>query len=420
MNKRVFCVIFFLSMGVFSILGQRSSASPYSFFGIGDIVFKGDNINRSMGGVDIYTDSIHINIDNPSSYSDLKATTYSMGLNHSMNNLASSEKREKNSTSSLDYISVGVPTKHFGFGFGLVPYSSAGYRLTSSLQENTSVFEGRGGLNQAYFSIGFYVLKGLSLGASFYYNFGNITNESTSYSLDIERYLLEENNSEIAGSSYRFSLNYKKQIAQSMNIKGMLVFNPKVNLTSNNERFLRALPNNSAAVGFMEEQRIDLASIGLANTEISLPNNVILGIGIERKKKWFIGLQYAIYNEVNFDNILINVPGVAYNNNSEFNLGGFFIPRYDSFSKYWNRVTYRLGMNISDTGLVISDQNISEMGLSLGLGLPFSLSNYSNFNLGFNIRQRGTLENNLIRETYYVIHAGLSLNDIWFIKRKYN
>jgi len=401
-------------------LGQRNSASPYSFFGIGDLVFRGDNINRSMGGVDVYTDSIHINMNNPSSYADLKATTYSIGLNHLRNNLTSSEKKEKSTTSSLDYIAIGIPTKYFGFGFGLVPYSSVGYSLTNSFSENTTILEGKGGINYAYFSMGLYLLKGLSMGFSFQYNFGNIIYESRLYSSDIERYLAEENDLKIAGISYKFSLNYKKQIAQGINLRTMLLVSPKVNLTSNNERFLRSLPNNSASVGFTEEQKIDLKSIGLEETKIDLPNNYIFGIGIEQKKKWFIGLQYSIYNDVNFDNKLFNVPNVEYKNSGEFSLGGFFIPKHDSFSKYWNRVVYRLGMNIGDTGLVISNQNISEIGLSLGFGLPFSISSYSNFNLGFDIKQRGTLENNLIRETYYGIRVGLSLNDIWFIKRKYN
>ena len=39
---------------------QEGTSSPYSFYGIGDVKFKGTVDNRSMGGLSIFRDSIHI------------------------------------------------------------------------------------------------------------------------------------------------------------------------------------------------------------------------------------------------------------------------------------------------------------------------------------------------------------------------
>jgi hypothetical protein len=61
---------------------------------------------------------------------------------------------------------------------------------------------------------------------------------------------------------------------------------------------------------------------------------------------------------------------------------------------------------------------LTETGISFGVGLP--LGSLSNANIGIEISRRGEKDPNLIQETYVAMQIGLSLNDIWFIKRKYN
>ena len=48
--------------------GQTGTASPYSFYGIGTLKAKGTIENRSMGGMGVYLDSIHVNLRNPAAY----------------------------------------------------------------------------------------------------------------------------------------------------------------------------------------------------------------------------------------------------------------------------------------------------------------------------------------------------------------
>ena len=48
------------------------------------------------------------------------------------------------------------------------------------------------------------------------------------------------------------------------------------------------------------------------------------------------------------------------------------------------------------------------------------MAGYSNANIGVEFGKRGSRENGLIDESYWNLIIGLSLNDIWFIKRKYN
>jgi hypothetical protein len=53
----------------------------------------------------------------------------------------------------------------------------------------------------------------------------------------------------------------------------------------------------------------------------------------------------------------------------------------------------------------------------LGLGLP--LSGLSKANFGLELGKIGN-NDNTVKESYFALRLGLSLNDVWFIKRKYN
>jgi hypothetical protein len=45
---------------------------------------------------------------------------------------------------------------------------------------------------------------------------------------------------------------------------------------------------------------------------------------------------------------------------------------------------------------------------------------FSNLNIGFEFGSRGTTAAQLVKENYFGIKIGLSLNDQWFIKRVIN
>ena len=66
----------------------------------------------------------------------------------------------------------------------------------------------------------------------------------------------------------------------------------------------------------------------------------------------------------------------------------------------------------------IQNQAINEFGINFGFGLPFQ--GFSNINLGFEVGKRGTKNAGLIQEDFFSIRLGLSLNDRWFVKKKYN
>src|SRR6187402_2613046 len=111
---------------------QSGSASPYSFYGIGESRFKGNIENRAMGGLSIEQDSLHMNISNPASFASLRFTTFTIGGNYTSTNLKTDSNSENATRTTLDYLAVSLPLGKMGVGFGLLPYTSVGYDIHST------------------------------------------------------------------------------------------------------------------------------------------------------------------------------------------------------------------------------------------------------------------------------------------------
>lgn len=403
-----------------SSFAQVGTGSPYSFVGFGETNFRGNHLNRAMGGIDVYIDSIHPNINNPASYGKLKATTYSVGVNYRSNILANNSDTQKVTTSAIDYIGVSVPTKRFGFGFGILPFSSVGYLLEEISQTNQinaiNRFTGEGGINNAFLNIGFKAMKGLNIGFSANYGFGDITYRKTQVIDGIENGTYLESNSSLSGIKFKASVNVIIPINE-LEFHGLLSFSPESELTSQNIQivYTRSLLNGDQLGDFEET---DLTKDGLDVTKFRLPTTISLGIGIGIDKKWFFGGQYSKINNSRFINEFVDQSSIGYENISRIGFGGFYIPEFSSITSYWKRIVYRVGFRSEGKGYLINNQSIKENGITFGLGLP--MAGLSNTNITFETGKLGTKNNNLIEENYWAIRLGFSLNDIWFIKRKYN
>ena len=83
---------------------------------------------------------------------------------------------------------------------------------------------------------------------------------------------------------------------------------------------------------------------------------------------------------------MISIENSEFEDSSKLSFGGFYIPDYASFSKFWNRVVYRGGLYTEKTGLVINNESINEFGISFGLGIPAG-GLFSNVNTTLNLEK---------------------------------
>ncbi|MGA1030198.1 MAG: hypothetical protein ACO3SY_05755 [Flavobacteriaceae bacterium] len=400
--------------------GQEGTTSPYSLAGLGELNFRGTQINRFMGGLDVYADSIHANLSNPASYGELKLTTYSLGIHYKSNLMNDENFNKTGQTATLDYLAVGIPAGKFGFGFGIIPLTSVGYRV-NTINENVSPsvidqFQGSGGVNQAFFSIGFPLFKVFHIGGTLNYNFGSIEYNTEQYRQGVDIGTLLTRKSVLSGMSYLLSANLTIPFSKNFEMKAMYAFQPEAHFDSSNQQiiFTRSLANNSIT----DFEEINLIDKGLQNTTMKLPLSQKMGFGFGKPKKWFLGFQRNFNPFSAFENRFLTRENISYKDASQFTVGGFFIPNYASLTNYFNRAVYRFGFRSEQMGVVVNNIPLTETGISFGIGLP--MAGYSNANVGLEIGSRGEKSNGLVRETFFALRVGLSLNALWFIKPKYN
>ncbi len=426
-RKIVIAIAFILAIG---LNAQDGSVSPYSYFGIGNVRANSSIENQMMGGIGIYTDSIHASLSNPSGYSKLRLTTYAGGISRKELSLKSASARESSSVSSLNYLSIGFPiAKRLGLGFGLNRRSAVGYNFESTVSvsngDNSSsdvrnLYSGSGGLNKVYVSLGYELIKNLSIGVTANYNFGNFDNSRAQTIENVELGTSDNRFSSVSGVDLNYALNYENKISDKHTFYTSLRVNTQANLISRNRRTINSFSSTSGSV--REEFEVDLTATGLDETDLKIPATTTFGLGFGENKKWFLGGEYSFQELNTFSNVFIEVDDFSYQDAKTFALGGYYIPDYTSFTSYFKRIIYRAGMRYNQTGMVVNQKEINNFGITFGVGLPLATNtgSFSNVNVGFEIGRRGTTAAGLIEETYFKFNVGLSLNDRWFQKRKIN
>jgi len=339
-------VLVFIAVIAIHGYGQQGTTSPYSFYGIGSLKFKGTVENRSMGGLSIYSDSIHVNLRNPASYAGENLETwggksrpvkFAVGGSYSNTNLLSSNSKANASSATFDYLAVNIPVGKFGFGFGLMPFTSVGYKLEAlnDAGDLGSRFEGEGGLNKAFLGFGYQLVKGLSVGVDFQYNFGNIQNSIIGFQYDnglpTQSQSRESNRSDLSGLNLNFGLSYKALIGEKLEIVSSVIYRPEGVIKSKNVRSISTV-TVSASNQVFEIDTIDgnLAARGLDETDVVLPSKLTFGAGIGSPRKWFVGAETTFLKTSSFSNDLVD-NGTTYEDAYSFSLGGFYIPQYNSF-----------------------------------------------------------------------------------------
>jgi hypothetical protein len=403
---------------LFSIIAfaQDGSPSPYSFYGIGDIRFKGAFENRAMGSVSVFKDSIHINLQNPASLANLKLTTFSMATSTSETTLITNTNRELAKRSAIDYVMVAFPIGDFGTTVGLLPYSSVGYKINANTTGvNFREFSGTGGMNKFFVGVGYKLNKEFNVGLKLDYNFGRISTLNIFTQNGIQFATKETNVSNMSGVNFNLGLMYASKLKNKLDIFGSMTFQPESKLKITNNR-------NISTVFFSPVQGEvpqDSQNIAVEDKFINLPARFSFGGGIGKARKWQLGSEIVFQQTNNFSNRFNDIDNVRYQNGFLYSLGGSYVPKFNSFKSYLSRITYRGGMRFENTGLVIANKTITDTALTLGFGLPVG-PRFSNINVGVEFGKRGTKAANLVEEQYINFTLSLSLSDVWFVRSKYN
>jgi hypothetical protein len=424
MIKKIIVVIVTLFVST-TFFAQKNNTSAYSFFGIGDKNNFNTVEQQSMGGIGVaLNDVYHINLTNPASLASLSFTTYSLAIENKNISAKDNTNTQSASATYLSYLIFGVPIgDKAGLAFGILPNSSVGYSLNSNVLNdegeviNATLYAGEGGTNKVFLNFGYKLFKGLSVGLQGNYVFGNIENSITNQTEGASLATKYETISNVEGFSANVGFQYETKLNSKLDLSLGANFDLNNTIETSGDEYLYSVLFSS-----FESPRDTILS-GSSVGKLKSPLKTTLGAGIGEKNKWFASVDFSFQNALALEGSVFNsYSKISYDNYSKIAIGGFYTPKYNSITSYWDRVTYRAGLKFEKTGLLVDGQGngtdftaVDDFGISFGVGLPMS-QQLSNLNLGFEFGKRGKTTNNLVQENYFNFRLSFSLNDRWFKK----
>ncbi|HWR32433.1 MAG TPA: hypothetical protein VN451_02825 [Chitinophagaceae bacterium] len=439
--------------------------SPYSRYGIGDMVPQSHIISRGMGGISAgYSDIVSINFNNPASYSSFQTgveakskkivsgrAILDIGLDFESRSLIeqSNPKKFTASNALFSYLQVGVPIrKNWGIAFGFRPLSRISYKMIKNerlkdpltgqpIDSAVTRYEGDGGAYLASLGTGLSIFRKekpnnmeekLSFGINAGYFFGkkdystrrSFINDTVNYYQ--ANYETRTNFGDIyfnAGLQYKTPLNKKV----SLTVGAFGNWGQKINTKQDMLRETFVYDDN------LGEVRLDSVSDQRdIKGKLTMPSSFSIGfvaqkmIIQERDHKepgWIFGLDFSMYN---WDSYRLSGQKDSVRNTWEVRVGGQFNP-VPKIKGYFSNITYRAGLFMGPDYIKVG-KNLPRFGGSFGMGLPIGFSRQAPnqatiINVSFEYGKRGN-SNNLLKENMFRFSLGFSLSDIWFGKRKYD
>ena len=414
--NKTFILLFFIFISE-SLIAQQSS-SPYSRFGLGDLKSQFSPVFNSLGGGGFaINDSKVINPFSPATYSSFESNSFlfSTGLNNELVNIESTNESQTLNNLSLSHITFGFPlTNKIGSSFGIIPYSSVGYSMQSRDESYNAdmLYNGDGGISKVYAGGSLELHKNLSVGANASYLFGGL-NRRKKLEFDDETIFNSRSNSQInvKGLFYEVGAIFSKQLKGDKSSIS-IAFN-----TSNTSEIKSKRSNLVETFEYSGEYEIvkDTFVNSVVKGDMILPRYTNFGLSYTRDK-WLFVFDYSTQNWSEYE-LLGESDSLV---NSKRISGGFqFTPDISSVNQFYKRCHYRLGIALNTTPLQINNTQLEDKSISFGLGIPIK-KNRSTYDLSIIFGQRGTTNNNLLKENYVRIGLNMSFEGIWFVKQKYN
>ncbi len=455
-----------LTMLTVSILpAAAQDNSPYSRYGLGDQVPSVNIVNRSMGGVSAgFTDPFTINYANPASYSWFQSfkearspklgsgrAILDVGINYESRTL-----REPNNNSPVgkftasnllfSHVQIGVPLRsNWGLSFGIRPVNRISYnmikreRLTdpisgTNIDSAQTLSEGDGGAYMPNIGTGmrFKTAKNqwLSIGVTAGYLFGKkdyatrraFINDSIAYNAGNWQTKASYGNI-FFNAGLQYVINIDSRLSATIGAYG----NWQQKLKATEDRIRETYYYDEAAGYTRLDSVYEDRNI---KGDIIYPSSFTVGFmlqklpkydGEKREGGWSLGVDFS---QTQWDNYRYYGKVDSVRNRWELRLGGELRPAPNPNS-YWSNVAYRAGFFIGPDYIHVREK-LPMYGITAGIGLPLvqprnsqARNQYTLINLGFEYIKRGN-NDNLLRENLFRLSVGMSLSDLWFIKRRYD
>ena len=431
-NKRIetrFLIIAFLVFAsVFVAKAQTTDAlgtyTPYSLFGIGDIEKQGTAFNKGMGGIGVgVRDNRFINYSNPASITERDTLSFMLdfGLNQKNFYNTDGDVESAYNTENMQNIIFTAPLyKKSALMVGITPYSSVGYKFQSVETDPNLVSKygnivyqkyGTGSISQLFAGAAMNLSKNFSVGAEFIYYFGAL-NRYSNVLFPSDASVRDINTGwdyDISAISARVGAQYFANITKNTVLTIGATYRFESNMDGDFTRY--ACTTSSS--------QIDTVTISTTpGYEVQIPTEFSAGFSIKKRDKWMFGFDYVRQDWSK--SFFGETPGVDFKPSvsSSMRAGFEYIPNRYDIRYYMKRVTYRIGAYYDKTYVNINGNQVNAAGITLGMSMPI-FRWYNAVTWSVDLGQRGSLENDMVRERYIQFNLNFNLHDMWFIKKRY-
>ena len=433
MKKNIYIIVAMLLMSICSYAqeGAHSSYSPYSIYGIGDVMTEGTAFNKGMGGVGVATrNKRFINYMNPASVTARDSLSFmaDFGLEQKNTLYRQGDVKSGNNTFNIyDFVMSFPIYRSSAFMVGVTPFSDVGYDF-SSIEKNPEIIGntgnisydsyGTGGIYQMFIGAGVTFWDRLSLGAQAIYYLGNIDKVTNmNYSNSSYRSLNSGNELSLKAFTGKFGLQYEQKLGGDVSMVIGATYRLGTELKGYATEYRYA---NMASLSDTLRYNVDT----LAGSGVRVADEIGVGIAIKKGDKWTAEFNYlrSDWTKSGFERSRgFSVDGdskFASTVSQSFRAGFEIVPNRNDIRYYFKKCAYRAGVYYDQSYYKLDGNNVNSLGLTLGITLPvFRL--YNGLSLGVDVGQRASAKNNMIRERYAKFVIGFNIHDLWFRKVQY-
>ena len=362
-----------------------------------------------------------VSLANPSTWHNLSFTYLTTSFEGQINEFGSSSI----SNSGLTSAKLIIPSKKkLSFGLAFKPLFSREITIVDStftefifadsdtLQYSRSNRSG-GGSSMAQFAVGYKLTETDDIGLGIDVIFGS-SRSSQNLIIDSDNHLLQSRDY-FSGSLLEFYYTTKRFSFKEKPLLVSLNYNFSLNdIDVENESYQAFLDLNSN--NYHDSQDYPNVSAALMPTNTIFKNEISIsdfkvGIDYEFAERYHAQIEVQSWNN-NGKNALSSslYPGYI-KGKRKINIG--FLKFAKPYSK--DKLHFRAGLSFSDYDIKNLD-NVKEVGLGLGLGIEFGLMR-NQIDISYNFIDRDNIHN-VGSETVQSFNVGVSIGDLWFVKRR--
>lgn len=440
MSRRIFsslllAAVLLCSVGLCANAQTFGSYTPYSVYGVGDLASPGTAYNKSMGGVGIASRSHRfLNPLNPASVTarDSLAFMVDFSLYEDNKIFRQGDMRSASNTMNIGNIIMSFPIwKSSAMMLGIMPYSDTGYGYgylvsdediigrTGNVSYNAA---GSGSLYQVFAAAGVTFWRRLSLGAEVRYHFGKIEKtflesfSNASYNGASNGHILR-----LTAPAAKFGLQYEQPLGPKSSLTLGATYKTKAQLSGNIESYRYSTGTAASDTLYYRSG---------APGDVYLASEIGAGISFRYADKLMAEFDYTRSDWRNsgidtregmMGNASAGVGRSMFHSalSESYRIGFEYVPNRSDIRYYHKKIAYRAGAYWKNDYFSIDDSPVYAYGITIGATLPV-FRFYNGITIGMDFGQRGSVKNNLVRETYFNFSLGFNLFDIWFVQNRYD